>query len=132
VSKQIAIVSPEDQYVRFEPMENPLLAQLQRHCAGIVTAFELREGLMMWVNDEGVIHRLERNVLAEAIAAHEANEELVSTLHGTAVITGDADSQGHTRGLTDADRGRLREYSHVIQGLIRIPPSSTTTVEDDA
>jgi hypothetical protein len=57
----------------------------------------------MYVNEEGILLGLEKNILATAIATSVFSDEMSKPYYllGTAVFIGGVDYEGYTRGLDD-------------------------------
>lgn len=93
------------------------------HCQ-TVDVVSLSPDLSMWVDDEGMINGAEVNALATLLA------RLAGFTHqpyfGTAVITGGADTEGDTTGLTDDQAAALLQ----ILGIdIPIPAPRTDSAK---
>jgi len=76
------------------------LEQLQREVGGLIEAVTLPNGVTMWLNEEGKLQQLDHNKQAQFIFDHTFGPG-VDIVVGNAVITGGADEEGQTLGLTD-------------------------------
>jgi len=76
------------------------LEQLQSEVGGLIEAVTLPNGLTMWLNEEGKLQQLDHNQQAQVIFDHSFGPG-VDIVLGNAVITGGADEDGETLGLTD-------------------------------
>ncbi len=102
-----AVVLTTDNTVEVEQDTNEFVsyATLSRAVGGLIEAVSLPNGLTLWVNEEGKNDGLAPNVLATRlfISAFGAVDVIV----GNAIITGGADDEGETLGLTDAQVAEL-------------------------
>lgn len=85
-----------------------LLKQLQAAIGGLADAVALTDDLELWVHDEG-LYVCEPNPVATLLALALGRNTF---LYGTAVITGGANADGSTRGLSPRDRARLVTATH--------------------
>lgn len=86
-------------------------ATLSRAVGGMIEAVTLPNGLTLWVNEEGKMDGLPVNDYATKLftSAFGAGVDIIV---GNAIITGGADDEGETLGLTD------KEVSILVSDLL--------------
>ena len=80
-------------------------ATLSRAVGGMIEAVTLPSGLTLWVNEEGKLDGLPVNEYATRLFVSAFGA--VDVIVGNAIITGGADDEGETLGLTDAQVAEL-------------------------
>lgn len=86
------------------PEEDKVLELLQTTVGGLIEAVTLEPGIVMWVNEEGLIRGLPVNRLASLM--HSNGREAITVITGDVIITG-MDQKGETRGLPIEEAGKL-------------------------
>ena len=76
-------------------------ATLSRAVGGMIEAVTLPSGLTLWVNEEGKLDGLPVNEYATRLFVSAFGA--VDVIVGNAIITGGADDEGETLGLTDEE-----------------------------
>jgi hypothetical protein len=91
------------------------LATLQKAVGGLVQAIDLGE-FTMWCNDEGKMLSLPHNPYGQAFwtVAYGNTDYIV----GDIVLTGGADSEGETLGLTAHQAYRVRTVAQAVSELV--------------
>ncbi|GAP61340.1 hypothetical protein AHiyo1_50330 [Arthrobacter sp. Hiyo1] len=89
--------------------ESESLAQLQALVEGYVECIDLQHGVTSWLNEEGKLTGLQYNPRSQRLYLEAYGP--ADILVGPAVLTGGADDQGSTLGLSDA------QLDHVDQLL---------------
>lgn len=102
------------------------LQVLQTAVGGWVQAIDLATDLTMWCNEEGKLNGLPHNPYAQhfwdtAFGAH------TDYIVGDVVLTGGADEEGYTLGLTAEQEQIIGNVIRTVQGYIE--PRFTITVE---
>lgn len=82
------------------------LKVLQGAVGGYVEAADLTDHVTMWMNDEGKITGLPRNVAATGLYCK--NLDVVDVVCGDVVFTGGTDYRGETKGLPEDIEAALR------------------------
>jgi hypothetical protein len=77
-------------------------ATLSRAVGGMIEAVTLPSGLTLWVNEEGKMNGLPVNEYATRLF-DSAFGSGIDIIVGNAIITGGADDEGETLGLTDEE-----------------------------
>ena len=79
------------------------LRVFQNAVGGLIEPVRIAPTLEMYVNEEGILLGLEKNILATAIATSVFSDEMSKPYYllGTAVFIGGVDYEGYTRGLDD-------------------------------
>ena len=77
-------------------------ATLSRAVGGMIEAVTLPSGLTLWVNEEGKMNGLPVNEYATRLFA-SAFGAGIDIIVGNAIVTGGADDEGETLGLTDEE-----------------------------
>ena len=80
-------------------------ATLSRAVGGMIEAVTLPNGLTLWVNEEGKMDGLAPNVYATRLFVSAFGA--VDVIVGNAIVTGGADDDGETLGLTDEQVAEL-------------------------
>lgn len=80
------------------PLPSESLRHLQDQVGGYVDVIRLGTHLDMWVHDEALVHGDELNIAATKFAHRMGHTS--QAIFGTVVITGGADDEGDTVGLT--------------------------------
>ncbi len=73
------------------------------------------ESICIWVDEEGLMHRAQPNLLATLIAAELGFFGQV--LHGTVVVTWGGNREGNTQPLSDVNLRLLQAVVHRIAGV---------------
>ena len=100
-NKVKAVVLTTDNTVEVEQDTDEFVsyATLSRAVGGLIEAVSLPNGLTLWVNEEGKNDGLAPNVLATRLFVSAFGA--VDVIVGNAIVTGGADEDGETLGLTD-------------------------------
>lgn len=96
-----ALVLTTDNTVKVEQDTEEFVsyATLSRSVGGMIEAVTLSDTLTMWVNEEGKLDGLPVNEYATRLFASELGA--VDIIVGNVIITGGADENGETLGLTN-------------------------------
>lgn len=97
------------------------LEKLQKAVGGYVQAVDLSEGLTMWCNEEGKMMSLPHNPFGQAfweVAFPLSEYGRTDYIVGDIVLTGGADDEGDTLGLTSDEIEELLETVNYITSLI--------------
>ena len=102
-----ALVITTDNTVEVEQDTNEFVsyATLSRAVGGMIEAVTLPNGLTLWVNEEGKMDGLAPNVYATRLFVSAFGA--VDVIVGNAIVTGGADDDGETLGLTDEQVAEL-------------------------
>jgi hypothetical protein len=73
------------------------------------------KGIDLYLNEEGKLDQLEQNPIATALWSEDYG--LTDYIVGNVIITGGADHEGNTVGLTDGQLETLMDYSRQIEML---------------
>lgn len=98
--KQAVIVRTDLTYEVVEFTENTFLKIAQEAVGGYIEAVNLGTGLIMWVNEEGLLTDLDFNPLGSEILASLGQR---TGIRGDIIFTGDADEEGYTLGVAAQD-----------------------------
>lgn len=79
------------------------LEVLSRTVGGFVEAVTLRDGCVLWVNEEGKLMRLPVNERATSLFVQ--HHGAVDVIVGPAVVTGPADEEGYMTDVPETYRG---------------------------
>lgn len=93
------------------------LTVLQNGVGGWVEAVDLARDLTLWCNEEGKMNGLPHNPFAQfmwdrVFGAH------TDYIVGDIVLTGGADDEGYTLGLTDEQAGIIRNIVAEVRGFV--------------
>jgi hypothetical protein len=97
------------------------LEKLQKAVGGYVQAIDLCEGLTMWCNEEGKMMSLPHNPFGQAFweTAFPVSEfGRTDYIVGDIVLTGGADNEGDTLGLTSDEIEALLETVNYVTNII--------------
>ena len=97
------------------------LEKLQKAVGGYVQAIDLCEGLTMWCNEEGKMMSLPHNPFGQAFweTAFPVSEfGRTDYIVGDIVLTGGADNEGDTLGLTGDEIEALLETVNYVTNII--------------
>jgi len=97
------------------------LEKLQKAVGGYVQAIDLCEGLTMWCNEEGKMMSLPHNPFGQAFweTAFPVSEfGRTDYIVGDIVLTGGADNEGDTLGLTNDEIEALLETVNYVTNII--------------
>jgi hypothetical protein len=97
------------------------LEKLQKAVGGYVQAIDLCEGVTMWCNEEGKMMSLPHNPFGQAFweTAFPVSEfGRTDYIVGDIVITGGADNEGDTLGLTSDEIEALLETVNYVTNII--------------
>ena len=94
----VAVEQDTDEFVSY--------ATLSRAVGGMIEAVTLPNGLTLWVNENGKNDGLPVNDYATRLFA-SAFGEGIDIIVGNAIVTGGADDEGETLGLTDEQIAEL-------------------------
>lgn len=103
MSKRVMVIKSSGETEMADLPENSydyLSAELEGWIQAVPLAREL-EGLTIWVNEEGKLNGLPINMLATQIWEQAWGK--TDVIVGTAIITGGADDEGETKGLTEME-----------------------------
>lgn len=79
---------------------------------GYIECVRLAEDTDMWCNENGIAERRELNLMASAI--YEETFEMANPILGNVIITGGADEEGDTLGLTEEQVQKWLTYNKAI------------------
>lgn len=103
----------EREVVEFSP--ETCYTTLRDAVGGLIDCVSLpSQGLDLWVNDEGLLEGLPINPVASALWYGEGYLKEPQPLVGDVIITGVADDEGNTQGLTDEQVQGLLDYDKEI------------------
>lgn len=81
-----------DEFVSYETLSNAV--------GGMIEAVTLPSGITLWVNEEGKLNGLPVNKVATNLMTRAFGQQF-DILVGNVIVTGGADDEGETLGLTD-------------------------------
>ena len=111
MSKQAILITPNNEVgvVDLPDDEQQEYSLFSKLLGGMIQAVPLDQelsGITIWVNEEGKLEGLRLNQLATRVWV--ASYGYTDVMVGNALITGGADSQGKTKGLTESQMTRIR------------------------
>ena len=97
-----------------EFQENTFLNLAQKTVGGWIQLVRLEtKGIDLYLNEEGKLDQLEQNPIATALWSEDYG--LTDYIVGDVIITGGANSEGETVGLTDGQIETLLAYNRQIE-----------------
>jgi hypothetical protein len=88
----VTLVANDDEFVGYKTLSDAV--------GGMIEAVSLPSGMTLWVNEEGKLNGLPVNRVATELLTREFGQKF-DTIVGNAIITGGADDEGETLGLTN-------------------------------
>jgi hypothetical protein len=88
----VTLVSNDDEFVGYKTLSDAV--------GGMIEAVSLPSGMTLWVNEEGKLNGLPVNRVATELLTREFGQKF-DIIVGNAIITGGADDEGETLGLTN-------------------------------
>jgi hypothetical protein len=88
----VVLIENNDEFVGYSTLSEAV--------GGLIEAVSLPSGLTLWVNEEGKLNGLPVNKIATDLFTREFGAQY-DIIVGNAILTGGADDEGETLGLTD-------------------------------